>query len=105
MFSQNWYVHAQPWVWRITAWPTCLTPFPFRPVHAWLVECWPACVWSVYGQVAAAAAGWLVCGGLGCIMVGLASQGSVVLLPDVVRVAGSFASAPVSRLLGRPIAA
>ena len=32
--------------------PTRWTPFPFRPVHAWLVWCWPACVWSVFGQVA-----------------------------------------------------
>ena len=40
---------------RTTVSPTLWTPFPFRPVHAWLVCCWPACVWSVYGQVAAAA--------------------------------------------------
>ena len=40
--------------------PTCLTPFPFQPMHAWLVWCWPACVWSVYGHVVAAAVVLLV---------------------------------------------
>ena len=67
-------------VWRITVRPTRLTPFPFPPVHAWLVYCWPACVCSVYGQVAAAAAVWLVCGGVGRLMSGLVSGGSVALL-------------------------
>ena len=51
--------------------PTRGTPFPFRPVHAWLVWCCPACVWSVYGQVAAAAAVWSVRSCLGRLMVGL----------------------------------
>ena len=64
--------------------PTRWTPFPFRPVHPWLVWCWPACVWSVYGQVAAAAAMWLVRGCLGRLMVGLVCVGSVALLPVVV---------------------
>ena len=32
--------------------PTHWTPFLFRPVHAWLVLCWPACVWSVYSPAA-----------------------------------------------------
>ena len=59
-------------------------PFPFRPVNAWLVWCWQACVWSVYSQVAAAAAMWLVRGCLGCLMVGLVCVGSVALLPVVV---------------------
>ena len=69
---------------RTTVWPTLWTPFPFRPVHAWLVWCWPACVWSVYGQVAAAAAVLLVRGLLGRLMVGLVCGGSSALLPVVV---------------------
>ena len=64
--------------------PSLWTPFPFRPVHAWLVWCWPACVWSVYGQVAAAAAVLLVRGRLGRLMVGLVCVGSIALLPVVV---------------------
>ena len=70
--------------WRTMVWPTHWTPFPFRPVHAWLVSCWLACVWSVYGQVPAAAAVWLVRGYLGRLMVGLLCVGSVALLPVVV---------------------
>ena len=69
---------------RTTLSPTLWTPFPFRPVHAWLVWCWPACVWSVYGQVAAAAAVLLVRGRLGRLMVGLVCVGSIALLPVVV---------------------
>ena len=55
-----------------------------QPVHAWLVRCWPASVWSSYGQVAAAAAVWLVRRCLGRLMVGSVSVGSVALLPMVV---------------------
>ena len=69
---------------RTTVSLTLWTPFPFRPVHAWLVWCWPACVWSVYGQVAAAAAVLLVRGCLGRLMVGLVCVGSIALLPVVV---------------------
>ena len=47
------------------------SPFPFRPIHAWLVWCWLACVWSVYGHVVAAAAALLVHGCLSRLMVGL----------------------------------
>ena len=72
------------WAWRTTVLPTRWAPFPFRPVHAWLVWCWPACVWSVYGQVAAAAAVLLVRGRLGRLMVGLVCVGSIALLPVVV---------------------
>ena len=87
--------------------PTCRTPFPFRPVHAWLVWCWPACVWSVYGQVAAAAALWLVRGCLGRLMVGLVCLGSVALLPvvvspNVVCAAGTSVSLLVSCVLVGP---
>ena len=49
---------------------TLTTPFLTRPVHAWLVWCWPACVGSVYGHVAAATAVWLVRGCRGRLMVG-----------------------------------
>ena len=69
---------------RTTVSATLWTPFPFRPVHAWLVWCWPACVWSVYGQVAAAPAVLLVGGRLGRLMVGLVCVGSIALLPVVV---------------------
>ena len=64
--------------------PTLWTPFLFQPVHAWLVWCWPACVWSVCGPVAAAAAVLLVHGRLGRLMVGLVCMGSIALLPVVV---------------------
>ena len=70
--------------WRTMVWPTRWTPFPLRPVHTWLVSCWPACVWSVYGQVAPAAAVWLVRGCRGRLMVGSVCVGSVALLPVVV---------------------
>ena len=70
--------------WRTMVWPTYWTPFPFRPVHARLVGCWPACVWSVYSHVAAAAAVWLVRGCLGRPVVGLVCVGFVALLPVVI---------------------
>ena len=76
--------HGRRWARRTTVSPTLWTPFPFRPVHAWLVWCWPACVWSVHGQVAAAAAVLLVRGRLGRLMVGLVCVGSIALLPVVV---------------------
>ena len=69
--------------WRTTVLPTRWTPFLLQPVHAWLVRGCPACVWSVYGQVAAAAAVWFVRGCLGRLMVGLVCVGSVALLPLV----------------------
>ena len=86
---------------RTTVSPTLWTPFPFRPVHASLVWCWPACVWSVYGQVAAVAAVLLVRGRLGRLMVGLVCVGSSALLPvvvppNVVYAAGMSLSVPVS---------
>ena len=89
---------------RTTVSPTLWTPFPFRPVHAWLVSCWPACVWSFYGQVAAAAAVLLVRGRLGRLMVGWDRVGSVVLLPVVLssnpaRLAITFVSASVCCVL------
>ena len=64
--------------------PTLWTSFPFRRVHAWLVWCGPACVWSVYRQVAAAAAVLLIRGCLGRFMVSLVCVSSIALLPVVV---------------------
>ena len=82
-------------------------PFPFRPVHAWLVWCWPACVWSVYGHVAAAVAVWLVLGCRGRLMVGLVRVGPValplvVLSSNPVCVAGTSVSVLVSCVLVCP---
>ena len=70
--------------WRTTVSPTLWTPFLFRPVHAWLVWCWPTCVLSVYGHVEAAAAVLLIRGRLGRHMVGLVCVGGIALLPVVV---------------------
>ena len=53
-------------------------------MQAWPVWRSPACVLSVYGQVAAAAAVWLVCGCLGRLMVGLVCVAFVALLPVIV---------------------
>ena len=99
--------YGRRWALRTRLWPTRWTAFPFRPVHAWLVWRWPACVWSVYGQVAAAAAVWLVCGCLGRLMVGLVCVRSVALLPvvvspNVVGVAGRSVSVLVSCVLVCP---
>ena len=93
--------------WRTTVSPTRWTSFPLRPVHGWPVRCWPACVWSVYGQVAAAAAVWLVLGCLGRLMVGLVCVHSVALLtvvasPNVVCVAGTSVLVLVSCVLVCP---
>ena len=92
---------------RTTVSPTLWTPFPFRPVHAWLVSCWPACVWSVYGQVAAAPAVLLVRSRLGSLMVGSVRVGSIALLPvvvppNVVYAAGMSVSVLVSGVLVCP---
>ena len=92
---------------RPTVSPTLWTPFPSRPVPAWLVWCWPACVWSVYGQVAAAAAVLLVRGHLGRLMVGWVCLGSIALLPvvvppHVVYAAGMSVSVLVSGVVVNP---
>ena len=76
-------------------------------VDAWLVWCLPACVWSVYGQVPAAAAVWLVRSCLGRLMVGLVCVASVALRPvavssNVVCVAGTSVSVLVSCVLVCP---
>ena len=92
---------------RTTVSPTLWLPFPFRLMHAWVVWCWPACVWSVYGQVAAAAAVLLVRGRLGRVMAGLVCVGSISLLPvvvppNVVYAAGTSVSVLVSGVVVRP---
>ena len=79
-------------------------PFSFRPVHAWLVRRWPACVWSVYGQVVAAAVVWLVRGCRGRLVVCRVCVGSVALLSVVLssnpaRLASTFVSASVCGVL------
>ena len=101
--------HGRWRAWRTMVSPTRWTPFLLRPVHAWRVRCWPACVWSVYGQVVAAAAVWLVRGCLGRPMVGLVCGGSVALLPvvaspNVVCVVSTPVSVPVSCVLVCPSA-
>ena len=83
--------------WRTTVSPTRWTPFPFRPLHAWLVWCSPACVWSVYGDVVAAAVVLLVHGCVSRLMVGLFGVGFLALLralawSHVVRVVVLFVS-------------
>ena len=64
--------------------PRCCHPVGrssrFDPCKPALVWCWPACVWSVYGHVAAAAAVWLMRGCRGRLMVGWVRVGSVALL-------------------------
>ena len=87
--------------------PSRGTPFPFGPVHAWLVWCPPACVWSVYGHVAARAAVWLVRGYRGRLMVGSVCAGSVALLLVVLSsnpacVAGTSVSVLASCVLVSP---
>ena len=73
------------------------TPFPFRPMHAWPVWCWPACVWSVYGHVVAPAVVLLVRGRGSRLMVGLCGVGSWALQralaqSDLVRVGALLVS-------------
>ena len=89
---------------RTTVLLTRWTPFPFRPLHAWLVRRWPACVWSVYGQVVAAAVVWLVRGRRCRLMVGRVRVGSDALLPVVLssnsaRLGSTFVSASVCGVL------
>ena len=96
--------YGRRWAWRTTVLPTRWAPFPFRPVHALLVRRWPACVWSVYRQVVAAAVLWLSRGCRGCLMVGWVRVGSVALLlvvlsPNPARLASTFVSASVCCVL------
>ena len=90
---------------RIMVSPTHGTPFPSRPLHAWLVWCWPACVRSVYCRVVFSAAVWLVHGCVSSLMVGLCVVGSIALQPapaqaDVVLVVFAVRS---EACCGRPV--
>ena len=67
--------------WRIMMSPAHGTPFPSRPLHAWLVWCWPACVRSVYCPVVFSAAVWLVHSCVSLLMVGSCVVGSIALQP------------------------
>ena len=96
--------YGRRWARHTTVLPTHWALFPFRPVHAWLVRRWPAPVWSVYGQVVAAAVVWLVRSCRGRLMVGWVRVGSVALLPVVLssnpaRLASTFVSAAVCCVL------
>ena len=71
--------------WRTMVLPTHGTLFLSRPLLAWLVWCWPACMWSVYGWVVVSAAVWLVHGSVSRCMVGLFAVRSVVLPPASAR--------------------
>ena len=69
-------------------------------MRAWPVWCWPACVWSVYGHVVAAAVVMLVRGRVSRLLVGLFGVGSLALQralaqSDLVRVGALLVSALV----------
>ena len=86
--------------WGAAPRPIAPTYLP-QPMHAWLVWCWPACAWCVYGDVLAAAAVLLVLGFLSRLMVGLLGVGSLALQwalaqSDAIRVVVM----PVSVLVG-----
>ena len=70
--------------WRIILSPTHGTTLPFRPLHAWLVWCWPACVRSVHCRVVLAAAVRLVPGCVSRLMVGLCAAASSAVQPTPV---------------------
>ena len=71
--------HGGQRAWHTTVLPARWTPFPYRPMHVWRVWCWPACVWSVYGHVVAAAVVLLVRGWVSRLLVGLLGVGSLAL--------------------------
>ena len=80
------------------------TSFPFRPMHAWVVWCWPACVWSVYGHVVAPAVVLLLHGCLSRLMVSLFAVGSLALQRAFAR-SDVVVVMPVSVLVGNvPVA-
>ena len=72
-----WHGCRRPWCTMVP--PTRGTPVPFRPLHARPVWRWPACLWSVSGQVVVSAAVWLVLGCVSRLIVGLFAVGSFSL--------------------------
>ena len=85
--------------------PTHGTPFPLRHLHARLVWCWPACLWSVYCRVFFSEAFWLVHCCVSRLTIGLFVVGSIALQPapaqpDVVLV---VLSASPEVCCGRPV--
>ena len=85
-------------------WPIRPTPLLFRAMHAWLFWCWPACVWSLYGHVLAAAVALLVHGCLSSLIVGLFAVGSLALQRAFAR-SDVVVVVPVSVLVGNvPVA-
>ena len=93
--------HGGRWAWHTTVSPTCWTPFLHLPMHVRPVWCWPACVWSVYDHVVAAAVVLLVPGRVSCLLVGLFGVGFLALQqalaqPDLVRVGALLVSVLVS---------
>ena len=77
--------HGCQRAWGTMVLPTCWTAFGFRPVHAWLVGCWPAYVWSVYGRVIVSAAVLLVCGCVSHVMVDVFAVRTFVLQTAIVQ--------------------
>ena len=75
-------------------------------MHAWLVWCWLACVWSVYGHVVAASAVLLVHRCCNRLIVGLFGVGSLALRRALARLdAVRVVVMPVSVLVGNvPVA-
>ena len=71
--------HGGQRAWHTTVSPARWTPFPYRPMHVWQVWYWPACVWSVYGHVVAAAVVLLVRGRVSRLLVGSLGVGSLAL--------------------------
>ena len=71
--------HGGRRAWHTTVSPIRWTPFLYRIMHVRPVWCWPVSVWSVYGQVVAAAVASLVCGRVSRLLVGLFGVGSLVL--------------------------
>ena len=103
--------------WHTTVSPTRQTPLPSRPMHAVLVWCWPACVWSVDGHVVAAAAVLLSNGCLSHLMVGCFGIGSfalqravaqsdavlIVVMPVLVLVGGAWVGLCTTRRVTLPV--
>ena len=77
--------------WRTMVLSVRWKPLPFSAVHAWLVWCWLACVWSVYGRAVGSPALLSVHGCVNLLTGGLFVVASFALKlalaePDLVRV-------------------